>query len=130
MALAATAAVAGGASAQSLTESVTVEGRYTPEVIPADRLALLPVAIALTAPESPMTYDRKGVMANFRPDALSMPVTGWRARKIDDTSKGYIDLRLGSWLNSSLSAGYAVINDEDTRLNVYLQHNYTSHSQP
>ncbi|MDE6741174.1 MAG: hypothetical protein K2J58_02460, partial [Muribaculaceae bacterium] len=34
--------------------------------------------------------------------------------------------RLGSWLNSSVSAGYAAINDEDTRLNVWLQHNSTS----
>lgn len=125
-ALAATAAAASNASAQNLTESVTVEGRYTPEVIAADRLALFPATIALTAPDSPMAYDRSGVMASFAPDALSMPATGWRARKDYDSSKGYIDLWLGSWLNSSLSAGYAVIDDEDTRLNVWLQHNSTS----
>ncbi len=112
--------------AQSITESVTVEGRYKPNVIPADRLALLPSAIALTAPESPMNYDRKGVAAAFAPDALSMPVTGWRASKSHDVSRGYIDLRLGSWLNSSLSAGFAAINNQDTRLNVWLQHNSTS----
>lgn len=111
---------------QSLTESVTVEGRYTPEIIPADRLSLLPATITLTAPESPMNYDRKGVTANFAPDALNMPATGWRSKKIFDDSKGYVDLRLGSWLNSSLSAGYAPIRNEDTRLNVYLQHNSTS----
>lgn len=129
-ALAATAAAASTASAQNLTESVTVEGRYTPEVIAADRLALFPATVALTAPESPMAYDRSGVMASFAPDALSMPATGWRARKAYDSSKGYIDLWLGSWLNSSLSAGYAVIDDEDTRLNVWLQHNSTSLWRP
>lgn len=112
--------------AQSITESVTVEGKYTPDIIPADRLSLLPVAITLTAPESPMSYDRKGVTANFAPDALNMPATGWRARKAFDSSKGYVDLRLGSWLNSSLSAGYTAICNEDTHLNVYLQHNSTS----
>lgn len=117
---------AGMATAQRITESVTVEGKYTPDIIQADRLALLPSTIALTAPESPMAYDRKGVAASFAPDALSMPATGWRARKAYDTSKGYIDLRLGSWLNSSLSAGFSAIKDEDTRLNVYLQHNSTS----
>ena len=111
---------------QTLTESVTVEGRYTPDIIPADRLALFPATVALTAPESPMAYDRNGVMASFAPDALSMPATGWRARKAYDSSKGYVDLWLGSWLNSSLSAGYAAINDEDTNLNVWLQHNSTS----
>lgn len=111
---------------QRITESVTVEGRYKPDIIAADRLPLLPSAMALTAPESPMTYDRKGTAAAFVPDALSMPATGWRATKAYDTSKGYIDLRLGSWLNSSLSAGYAAINSDDTRLNVWLQHNSTS----
>lgn len=111
---------------QSLSESVTVEGRFTPEIIPADRLALLPAAMTLTAPESPMTYDRKGTVAAFAPDALSMPATGWRARQTPDTSRGYIDLRLGSWLNSSLSAGYTALNTADTRLNAYFQHNSTS----
>lgn len=118
--------VAGIVPAQNLMESVTVEGHYTPDVIPADRLALFPATVALSAPESPMAYDRKGVPAAFRPDALSMPATGWRATKAYDTSKGYLDLWLGSWLNSSLSAGYAAINDEDTRLNIWLQHNSTS----
>lgn len=126
IALAALAAMPGLASAQSITESVTVEGRYTPDIITADRLAILPSAVSLAAPESPMTYDRKGVVAAFAPDALSMGATGWRATKAYDTSKGYIDLRLGSWLNSSLSAGFAAIHDGDTRLNIWLQHNSTS----
>ncbi len=126
IALAALTAIPCMAPAQSITESVTVEGRYTPDIIPADRLALFPAAMVLTAPESPMTYDRKGVAASFAPDALSMPATGWRATKAYDTSRGYVDLRSGSWLNSSLSAGFSAIRTEDTRLNVYLQHNSTS----
>ncbi|MDE7345479.1 MAG: hypothetical protein K2N48_01925 [Muribaculaceae bacterium] len=126
LAFAAVAAITVTASAQSITESVTVEGRYTPDIIPADRLALLPAPISLSAPESPMSYDRRGVTAAFAPDALSMPATGWRSTKAYDTSRGYVDLWLGSWLNSSLSAGIAAIRKDDTRLNVYLQHNSTS----
>lgn len=125
-ALVAIAAIPGMAPAQNITESVTVEGRYTPDIIPADRLAVLPSTVSLVAPESPMTYDRKGVVAAFAPDALSMAATGWRASKAYDSSKGYIDLRLGSWLNSSLSAGFNAIRNEDTRLNIWLQHNSTS----
>ena len=116
----------GAASAQNITESVTVEGKYTPDIIPADRLALLPAPVTLIAPESPMAYDRKAVIANFAPDALNLPATGWRAKKAYDTSKGYLDLCLGSWLNSSLSAGFNAINSQETQLNVYLQHNSTS----
>lgn len=114
------------ADAQKLTESVTVEGHYTPDIISADRLAISPMRIPVKAPESPMEYDRHGVTANFAPDALSMTATKWRANKNFDTTKGYIDFRLGSWLNSSLSAGFNAIKTENTRLNAYFQHNSTS----
>lgn len=113
-------------AAQNLSESVTVEGRYTPEVIQADRLPVAPSVISLKAPESNMTYDRTGVMADFAPDALSMSATGWRATKNYNNSRGYVDVRLGSWLNSSLSAGVNVFRSPDTQANVWLQHNSTS----
>lgn len=112
--------------AQSLEESVTVEGRYTPEEIAADRLPVAPAIITFSAPESNLTYERRGVAANFAPDALRMPPTGWRSTKSYDNSRGYVDLTLGSWLNSSLSAGYAAIRNANTQLGVRFQHNSTS----
>lgn len=114
------------AAAQSLDESVTVEGKYSPEIINADRLPLLPSLTTLTPPESRLEYDQKGVYANFLPDALPMVSTGWRTTKKYDNSKGYIDLRLGSWLNSSLTAGVAAVDSPDTKLGITLQHNSTS----
>lgn len=111
---------------QNISESVTVEGKYQPEVIAADRISVLPMALTLKVPDSPMAYDRKGVMAAFAPDALPMEATGWKATKAFDSSKGYINVSLGSWLNSSLSAGYNAIKNDNTRLNIYLQHNSTS----
>lgn len=114
------------ATAQNLEESVTVEGKYTPEIINADRLPLLPSPATLTPPESRLEYDQKGVNANFSPDALPMASTGWRTTKKYDTGKGYFDLRLGSWLNSSLTAGVAAVDSPDTKLGITLQHNSTS----
>lgn len=115
-----------GVEAQNLQESLTVEGRYKPDIISADRLSLLPAGISLQAPESAMTFDRSGVVASFAPDGLNMPATGWKSKKKYDTTRGYLDLWLGSWLNSSLSAGYSVMAKENIKLNVYLQHNSTS----
>ncbi len=126
MAICVSVLLCGGLRAQSLEESLTVEGRYTPEVISADRLSATPTIVALAVPESDLDYERSGVIANFATDALSMPATGWRTRKNFNTSRGYISLSLGSWLNSSLSAGVAAISKEDTKLNVWLQHNSTS----
>jgi len=114
------------AYSQNLEESLTVEGKYMPEVIAAERLSVSPAVISFTAPESNISYDLTGITANFAPDALSMPATGWRDSRVFDTSRGYLNFQLGSWLNSSLSAGYAAVRDEDTRLNIRLQHNSTS----
>lgn len=122
----AAALLTAAANAQSLEESVTVEGKYRPEIIKADRLPILPATATLTPPESSLDYDRKGVFANFAPDALPMPSTGWRTPRKYNRSKGYLDLRLGSWLNSSLSAGVAAVDNANTRLGIALQHNSTS----
>lgn len=114
------------AVAQSIEESLTVEGKYRPDILPADRLAIAPTAVKLKAPQSPLEYDRRGVVTDFAPDALSMPATGWQSVHALDASKGYLDFRLGSWLNSSLSAGYRVMDTDVTSLDVRLQHNSTS----
>lgn len=124
--VAAAAAITATAAAQNLEESVTVEGKYTPEIIKTDRLPLLPTPAKLEAPESRLEYDQNGVNANFAPDALPMGATAWRNSKNFNRSKGYVDLRVGSWLNTSLSAGVAAINTADTKLGVALQHNSTS----
>lgn len=124
--MAATLAFMPAIYAQSLDESLTVEGKYKPEYIPADRLPVLPNMMTLSAPQSPMESDRRGVAAAFPPDALPMPATGWRTSKDFDSSRGYVAFRLGSWLNSSLSAGYMPVMTDDTKLGIRLQHNSTS----
>ncbi len=120
------ALAAGSVQAQNLDENVTVEGHYRPQYIPAERLPSLPATITLTPPESRLEFDRRGIAADFAPDALNMPPTGWRAHKDYNRSRGYLDVSLGSWLNSSLSAGYEVMNSDETKLRVWLQHNSTS----
>lgn len=126
MALGAAVVTAALAEAQSLDESVTVEGTYKPNVIQADRLPLVPDLLQFAAPENRMQFDQNSVAASFSPDALTMPSTDWRVRKNYSDTRGYLDFRLGSWLNSTLSAGYAPIRNDDTMLNVWLQHNSTS----
>lgn len=120
------AITAEGLQAQNLEENVTVEGRYRPEYISAERLPSLPSAITLAAPESGLEFDRRGIAVDFAPDALNMPATGWRTRKDFDTSRGYLDISLGSWLNSSISAGYEALKDDETSLRIWLQHCSTS----
>ncbi len=59
------------------------------------------------------------------PQPLPLEATGWRTSRLE-ASRGYIDAGLGSWLNSTLSFGYTIIDDSDISAGVRFQHNSTS----
>ena len=118
-----------GAFAQ-YDQTIEVEGKYVPEVIPRERVAIFPPQQKFRFSATPLPFSETGVHANFHPQAIPMPATGWRTSRNYDTSRGYADLSLGSFLNASLSAGYRIIDSEATTLGVRLQHNSTSLFHP
>ena len=63
------------------------------------------------------------------PQPLPLEATGWRTSRLE-ASRGYIDAGLGSWLNSTLSFGYTIIDDSDISAGVRFQHNSTSLGNP
>ncbi|MDE6669100.1 MAG: hypothetical protein K2K26_05410 [Muribaculaceae bacterium] len=123
------AAIPKGANAQ-LHESVSVDGTYVPDIIMLDRLAAFPSRVALTMTSTPLPYDLNGVPASFIPSLPAMPATGWRTTRTLPTTRGYIDLGAGSWLNSTLSAGYRIVDTSDCKAGIRLQHNSTSLWRP
>lgn len=118
------------AVAQHLKGSVTVEGEYMPDVIHPDRINMLPPVVRYQPERSAMPYALDGVGADFRPSDIPIPSTGWRAERTPYDSRGYLDLSLGSWLNSNVSAGVTPLCDDVQRLGVWLQHNSTSLWRP
>lgn len=118
-------AASGSAMAQQLHENVSVEGTYRPDVIHAERFNLYPERKDFPIEARPLDYDLDGVTAEYLPIANPLGIYGWGTNR-KPLPKGYLDLSLGSWLNSSLSAGYAAIDTPDTRLDISLQHNSTS----
>ena len=123
------AAIPTGANAQ-LHESVSVDGTYVPDIIMLDRLAAFPSRVALTMTSTPLPYDLNGVPASFKPSLPAMPATGWRTTRTLPATRGYIDLGAGSWLNSTLSAGYRIVDTSDCKAGIRLQHNSTSLWRP
>lgn len=113
-----------------LHESISVEGRYVPEVIRVDRVNAFPAAVNFTLDSTPMDYEWGGVAASFSPYLLALPATGWRDTKEYVRNRGYLELGAGSWLNSTLSAGWRFIDNESTLIGVRLQHNSTSLWKP
>lgn len=114
------AALLGLASAASahaqLSSSVSVEGEYEPLVIETERLNSLPAAYRFELPASSLDYELTGVVTDFRPDLLTMGVTGRQTEWPWPRRRGFVDFRLGSWLNSRLHGGYFILDDDANSL--------------
>lgn len=99
-----------GAMAQ-LNGSVSVEGEYEPLFIETERLNAFPRNYRFELPPANISYETMGVVTDFRPSLLTMGVTGRRADLTGKKPRGYIDFRLGSYLNSRLDAGCYILSD-------------------
>lgn len=116
--------------AAQLHENISVDGKYVPEVIRVERINAFPRALSQTLATTPIGYESKGVAASFSPSLVTLPATGWRASREISSNPGYLELGVGSWLNSTLSAGYRFVDTESTLFGVRLQHNSTSLWKP
>lgn len=116
--------------AAQFNQSISVDGKYTPEIIRLDRINSFPTLERFTMETVPLVYDAEGVPASFAPSLITMPASGWRDSRKISTNRGYLELGAGSWLNSTLSAGYRLINNDHTTLGVRFQHNSTSIWKP
>ncbi len=123
------AAVALPVAAQ-YNQSISVDGKYVPEVFRLDRINSFPKQVKFSLETNPLSYDGKSVPAGFAPRLLPLPATGWRDTRDFSDSRGYLELGAGSWLNSTLSAGYRFIDNKNTTFGVRLQHNSTSLWKP
>lgn len=94
-----------------LNSSVSVEGEYEPLVIETEKLTIFPTGYRFDIPASSLSYELNGVVADFRPDLITMGATGRQTSRTWQKRRGYLDFRLGSYLKSSLHAGYFIIND-------------------
>lgn len=122
--------MAGSAAAQTLHESISVEGKYVPDIIRIDRLYLFPEARNFPLESTQMDYTFRGVAASFSPTLMTMPATGWRTSREFDSHRGYVQAGLGSWLNSDLSAGGRFIDNGHSVLGAWLQFNSSSLWKP
>lgn len=107
-------------------QSISVDGKYVPEYINHDRIGVFPKPVRFSLDKSTLQYSMAGTSADFTPQAVPVQATAWNSTRSYFNGRGYIDLGLGSWLESTLSAGYRIIDDSKTSLGVRLQHNSTS----
>lgn len=122
--------LAASAGAQDLNKEITIDR----DIVPAQRAAARPVVFPSVIPPSltPVTLtmgetDRPvGITPGISPyepaaDNGAFPVTPWR---------GYADLGYFPLADIGLSAGYAIIDKEATRLDIWLQADHRSYKSP
>ncbi len=129
MAAAVVAAMTATASAQ-YDQDISVEGRYVPEYVSRERLGVWPERIRPEVKHYGLEYSLSGVDAAFVPHAVPTVATGWNDTRLWDTSRGYLNAGLGSWLQATLGAGYRIIDTKNSLLGVRLQYNSTSLWEP
>lgn len=118
--------VLGKVQAQELNERLEVQGKYEYEKLPVNRLDRLPEFKYFQVGDNKLAYTTQGVPAEFVPSSPDAVATVWGGRRSDFNPRGYLNLSLGSWLNSDLSAGYSIIRKDNEHLGIRLQHNSTS----
>ena len=119
------AASVGSAFAQ-YDQNIAVEGKYVPEYIDHDRIGIFPKPLKFSLDKSSLQYSFAGIDANFTPQAIPIQATGWRSTQDFTARRGYVELGIGSWLESTVSAGYRFIDTRKSALGVRFQHNSTS----
>lgn len=118
--LAAAVLLAALPAAAQLSGNVSVEGEYLPLVIETERINVLPGVVRYNPAIPDINYEFIGKVTDFRPDLLTMGATPLLPRG-PVYRRGFIDLRLGSWLDSRLHAGLNLLNDSSQALTAELK---------
>lgn len=122
------------ASYAQLSGSVSVEGEYQPIIEETERLTTFPAGYRFDLPASILDYDYSGMVTDFRPNLLTMGVTGRQTQWPWQKRRGFVDFRMGSYLNTRLHAGYYILSDSVNTLLADLNYEmstlYREHGVP
>ena len=126
--------VAASASAQSsdddnkkgLNQQITLEREFDPVKKEVIKKTVLPKEIKKSSKQAvaPQFSDWTAP-AQLEVEIPTMQPYGYRTLHNFSNQHGYLDMGLGTYLNTVVSAGYRVIDKEDESLGVWLQHNST-----
>lgn len=114
---------------QELSGNITIRGEYTPQVRKHSRPAVSPGHVPLSLPPAELPVCTQGVLTELAPVGVPTLALSGDADP-GHIYRGYMQLDMGSWLNTNLSAGYRVLNDSVSEAGVWLQHNSTSLYRP
>lgn len=116
-------------SGQELTGSLTAQGNYKPEIRKHNRISGLPMHVNGEVPQGELPVSLEGVPTTIIP-SLSAMLASDKGLGLPASYKGYLDVYAGSYLNTSVSAGYRFLDTRDATFGAYFQHNSSSLYRP
>lgn len=119
------ACAATAAAREDLSKEITVEADFRPTEQKASKLNRLPAVAKSTTPKASLNYSEWAEPAEVPALAPLMLPYGYRTAHGFSKQRGYLDFGIGSLTNIVGNAGYALVNDDATSLNLWIQHNST-----
>lgn len=118
------------AAQEPLHGTLYVEGEYVPTIVRQDKIHLLPHKADFSMPTMRNEADTRLLTTDYPAFYLALPAPVWHGTLKPYPYRGYLTAGLGSYLNSTLSAGYLLANSASTRADLWLQHTGTSLMHP
>lgn len=113
------------AAAQNLSKEITVQKDYVPTERKATKANDLPKVKKEQSKTSALNYSNWAAPTQVPAKIQVLTPYGYETTHDFSTQRGYFDLGAGSFMNVVGSAGYRILDTEQTTLGFWLQHNST-----
>lgn len=108
-----------------LNKEIVVDKVYLPTETEADKLNLAPNQVEITIEQKELDYSNWAVPTTVSPTIQTLAPIEYEGTQSVAEQRGYLQLGLGTYLNSNSAVGYRVVDKEKTKLNIWGVHTST-----
>ncbi len=110
------------ASQEELSKEITIEKEIIPEQRVATRLNVAPKVVLPAVKAKRLTYSDRSVATSVPVSIATLEPASYGDKLSSSYNRGYVDLGYFPMFNMGVSAGYRFFENENTRLNGWLQY--------
>ena len=106
----------------NLTKEIVVEKNYVPEEQKADKINEAPELLEIKAEQSDLKFSTRSIAVDASGEVRTMAPYGYKTAYDFGINRGYLNFSAGSFLNMKGSAGWRIVDNDATKLNLWLEH--------
>ena len=120
------ALVALNAAGQTLSKEITVDKDVVPQEREASRMVLTPKLVLPAIQQKSLKWTDRGVVAPVSPTVAVLPPAAYASSVEPSPYRGYVMAGYFPTFQLGVSAGYKIVNTQNTGLNAWLQYDGSS----